>query len=170
MQTFLTNYSLDFRMTAESLDRLRLNKQALEAWQIMMTNLNLNRFGEYRVAKGWRNHPASLMWRGHEYALLEYIKAMTDEWRRRGYNTTIYRKACETIDRAEELGLLMSENYPDWMVDPVILYELTSSHRRALLVKNYDWYSKYEWPEDYGYPPDGYTYIWPVSSQKLHAI
>ena len=157
-------------MTAESLDRLRLNKQALEAWQIMMTNLNLDRFGERRIAKGWRNHPAAKMWYGHEYALLEYIKAMTDEWRRRGYKTSIYHRASATIDRAEELGMRMSERFPEWMTDPVMLNDFTSSHRTALLVKNYDWYSQFDWPEDRGYPPEGYTYIWPVDSQELQRI
>ena len=42
MQTFLTIPTTDFTKIAESLDRLRLNKQALEAWQLLMTNLSLD--------------------------------------------------------------------------------------------------------------------------------
>jgi ATP-dependent exoDNAse (exonuclease V) beta subunit len=97
MQTFLTQPYLDFGLSARELDRQRLNKQALEAWQIMMTNLKMDPFGNYREPRGWRNHPAVVMWRGYEVTLFNYIKAMTDEWTYRGYKTTILDKARTTI-------------------------------------------------------------------------
>jgi hypothetical protein len=71
-----------------------------------MTLLELDPQGNHRVPKGWYNHPAVKMWRGHEYALYRYIQAMVSEWKSRGYKSTIGDKAKATIMRAIELGLL----------------------------------------------------------------
>ena len=160
MQTFLTYPSTDFSETARSLDRLRLNKQALEAWQIMLTNLAMDPTGEYRKPKGWYNHPAVEMWRGHEVTLYFYIKAMTDEWIARGYKTTILEKAQYTMECAQAKGLIFTSEFPYWMKDQELYTKLTSSHRVALLYKNYDWYHNLDWPEDTGTKPDNYTYVW----------
>ena len=67
----------DFIQSAQSLDSRRLGKQRVEALQILRANLGL--------AKGWANHPAAVMWRGHENALIAYGIAMCDEWVKRGY-------------------------------------------------------------------------------------
>lgn len=160
MQTFLTSASMDFSETAKTLDRLRLNKQALEAWQIMMTNLAMDTNGNYRKPKGWYNHPAVIMWRGSEVALYFYIKAMTDEWISRGYKTTILDKAQATMEQAQVKGLIYSSDFPYWMTNQNLYEDLVSSHRKALLVKEYSWYSQFDWPEDTGEKPDGYDYIW----------
>lgn len=160
MQTFLTSASTDFSETAKSLDRLRLNKQALEAWQILMTNLAMDPDGNYRKPKGWYNHPAVKMWRGHEVTLYFYIKAMTDEWIARGYKTSILDKAKITMEHAQVKGLIHGSEFPYWMKDQKLYSEIVSSHRQALLVKNYEWYSKFDWKEDNGIKPDSYTYIW----------
>jgi hypothetical protein len=40
---------------------------------------------------------------------------------------------------------------------------VATTHRLALLVKDYEWYSKFGWDEDPGYPPTEYEYIWPVN-------
>ena len=163
MQTFLTSTKLRcFEQTAEELDNKRLNKQALEAWQIMMTNLKLDPEGNAREPKGWYNHPAVKMWRGHEGLLLDYIRAMADEWVKRGYKTTIYNKAQATYSTAVVKGLTAMTTYkqPTWMENFVTFTSLTSSHRLALLVKNYEWYSQFGWDEDPGKQPDGYDYVW----------
>ncbi len=74
MQTFVPLFgSTD---TAQVLDRARLNKQALEGWQILMNLVQLDPQGNHRVSKGWSNHPAVKMWRGHEGALVSYILKM----------------------------------------------------------------------------------------------
>ena len=163
MQTFLP--SMDFAQTAEFLDRQRLNKQALEAWQIMMTNLKLDPEGNYREPKGWYNHPATLMWRGHETALLDYIRAMVSEWILRGYKSTILDKAEATFVRGLEGGLVAYPHgdKPQWALDPEKAEAIASSHRLALLSKNYEWYSKFGWPEDTGVQPEEYEYIWEVA-------
>lgn len=160
MQTFLTDPTEDFTHTASVLDNKRLNKQALEAWQIMMTNLQLDPQGNFRQPKGWYNHPATKMWRGHEITLLRYIKAMTDEWVARGYKTTILDKAQATVERALDLGLIDSTEHPHWMQDKNYYAQIASSHRKALLVKNYEWYSQFGWSEDTGRPETEYEYVW----------
>jgi len=161
MQTFLP-YA-DYAATAAVLDNQRLNKQALEAWQIMMTLLALDPAGDYREPKGWRNHPAVKLWRGHESALLDYTGAMVTEWVSRGYKSTIYDKAQATYEVALLRGLVNDDQpteQPDWANDPTFLDRFTSSHRTALLAKNYEWYKQFGWPEDTGVAPTAYEYVW----------
>lgn len=157
MQTFLP--STDYAETAHVLDNKRLNKNALEAWQLMLVNLKLDPEGNFREPKGWSRHPAALMWKGHEGNLLTYIEAMTSEWITRGYKTTIFDKAKKTLDSALRLNLPFSLDKPRWMKTLSVL-DVTSSHRLALLVKNYQWYSQFGWPEDPGYEPTEYEYVW----------
>jgi len=160
VQTFLPVPS--FSGTAELLDRQRLNKQALEAWQIMMTNLKLDPEGNHREPKGWYNHPATLMWRGHDMALLEYIRAMVSEWILRGYKSTILDKAEATMATAIDRGLVAypHPDMPKWYKVPRTLNAITKSHRLALLNKNYQWYSRWGWKEDTGAKPESYEYVW----------
>lgn len=160
MQTFLTHPTTDFSQTAVTLDNKRLNKNALEAWQIMMTNLQLDPQGNFRQPKGWYNHPATKMWRGHEITLLRYIQAMAEEWVARGFKTTILDKARATVERALELGLIESATQPTWMQDHDHFERIAESHRKALLVKNYEWYSQFNWREDTGAPEADYEYVW----------
>jgi hypothetical protein len=161
LQTFLP-YA-DYSASAAVLDNKRLNKQALEAWQILMTLTALDPAGDYREPKGWRNHPAVLLWRGHESALLDYTGAMVTEWISRGYKSTIFDKAQRTYETAMLRGVV-SDNQPAeqpaWACDPTFLDRFTSSHRTALLAKNYDWYKQFGWPEDTGSAPATYEYIW----------
>lgn len=163
MQTFVPLTS-SFEDIAKVLDNKRLNKQALEGWQILMTLLELDPEGNHRIPKGWVNHPAVKMWRGHEIALYRYIQAMVDEWKRRGFKSTIGDKAHATIKRALELGLIESESTnPMWLSDFSTFETIASSHRLALLNKDYDWYSQFGWSEDHGQRPATYEYIWPVA-------
>ena len=162
MQTFVP--LLGSADTAQVLDRARLNKQALEGWQILMNLVQLDPQGNHRVSKGWSNHPAVKMWRGHEGALVSYILKMVSEWKKRGYNSTIGEKTLQTYAQAVKLGRITREShrYPDWMRDKELFAQIASSHRMALLNKDYEWYSQFKWPEDTGKRPDTYTYIWPL--------
>jgi hypothetical protein len=163
MQTFLTSDTGDHAYTASTLDNLRLNKQALEGWQILLTLLELDPSGNHRTPRGWVNHPATKMWRGHELALYEYIMTMVKEWVSRGYNSTIGDKATETIRVAYENVLLpnhLIDNSPQWLSNPEKMKAIASSHRKALLWKNYEHYSQFNWPEDSGQQPKTYEYIW----------
>lgn len=164
MQTFVPITS-SFEDIAKVLDNKRLNKQALEGWQILMNLLELDPEGNHRISKGWSNHPAVKMWRGHEMALHYYIQAMVNEWKRRGYKSTIGDKAHATIMRAIKLGIIEDSSplNPAWMAYQPQYKEIASSHRLALLSKEYEWYSQFEWPEDCGSRPETYDYIWPVA-------
>lgn len=160
MQTFVPLTST-FEANAQVLDNKRLNKQALEAWQILMNLTELDPQGNDRKPRGWSNHPAVKMWRGHESTLHTYIQAMVTEWKRRGFNSTIGDKATETILVAYANGRVGATN-PVWWTDNRTADSIASTHRLALLVKDYAWYSQFGWEEDPGYPPTDYEYIWPV--------
>lgn len=163
MQTFIPLATTDYSEIAKTLDNKRLNKQALEGWQILMTLLELDPQGDHRKPRGWVNHPAVRMWRGSELELAHYVGDMVKEWRRRGYKSTIDVKASETIRVAHENLLINEEPHkPDWMLDQRQLEAMASTHRKALLVKDYAWYSQFNWPEDTGTAPTEYEYIWPV--------
>lgn len=161
MQTFIPKHS--FKASAEVLDNKRLNKQALEGWQILMVLLELDPAGNHRPAKGWRNHPAVNMWRGHENALYRYIQCMVTEWKARGFNSTIGDKAQQTMLQASAAGIIdiHVHSFPQWMEDIELYARIASSHRTALLNKEYEWYSQFGWVEDSGIRPAEYAYIWP---------
>ena len=95
--------------------------------------------------------------------MLDYIGAMVIEWKSRGYKSTIYDKAERTYEQALTLNLVRDEQptpLPSWMDKGDLLESITSSHRQALLCKNYAWYSQFGWVEDTGVAPTSYEYIW----------
>jgi hypothetical protein len=79
VQTFLPYH--DFDQSAQALDDRRLGKQRVETLQLLNALLKPD-------AKGWRNHPATLMWKGYERALIRYGVAICREWVRRGHADT----------------------------------------------------------------------------------
>ena len=135
MQTFLP--LPDLRASARVLDNSRLGNQC---YRETLTLLN----------GGWRNHPASKMWRGYEGGLCRYGLALVDEMEERG------RWRPEVIDRWRSFydtslhGL--TPDLPPWFGNPAF----HASHRSNLLRKDPDWYSQWGWEEG----PD-LEYIWP---------
>lgn len=162
MQTFVP-VTTSYEDIAKVLDPQRLNKQALEGWQILMNLLELDPQGNHRPPKGWSNHPAVKMWRGHEVALYLYIQDMVKEWKARGYNSTIGDKAKATMETAIKMGKISfgESSPPNWISDSEQFNVIASSHRKALLSKNYEWYSQFGWKEDTGIRPESYDYVWP---------
>ena len=75
MQNFLPHP--DFDRSARAMDDRRLGKQRSEALTILRVLSG--------KVRGWRHHPAVLMWRGHERALRLYMNAVIKEWERRGF-------------------------------------------------------------------------------------
>ncbi len=144
MQTFLPYQ--DFAASAKVLDRARLGKQRVESMQIMNACTG--------VGRGWVNHPATRMWRGHEHALLLYTDAMIDEWTSRGYKDTCKVKIHSIYTEAVHNGRLMPNlAMPTWLGDPAF----HASHRSNLLRKDSIYYGKFGWTESSTLP-----YIWPV--------
>lgn len=136
MQTFLP-YSSFYR-SARCLDYRRLGKQRVEAMQILHTLQGKN--------QGWKNHPAVLMWEGHEWALGQYMNTCIREWIDRGYKNTMafYDEPKPENDKPI---------YPEWLGD----LEFHTSHQSNLLRKDLEWYGSFGWDV-----PDCLPYVWPV--------
>lgn len=161
MQTFLISTE-SFEKTAEQLDDRRLNKQILEAWQLLLNILNLDPEGNVRFAKGWTNHPAKKMWVGSELELYNYIQVMCVEWEKRGHSNVVKQKSGLTLEHAKSRNISLGEGKPVWMVDADLYGQICSTHRQALLFKEYEFYSQFGWVEDAGVRPESYDYVWPV--------
>jgi|TARA_R110000823_G_scaffold122259_7_gene247541 hypothetical protein len=144
LQTFLPYKS--FEKTAECLDYRRLGKQRVEALQIFnaLTGVPTKSGKSYT---GWLNHPAVIMWKGYEEALLLYKNKMIEEWILRGYNNTM-----------DMIGLSDNIEMPRWLGNS----KLHASHRSNLLRKDYEYYSKFNWEES-----DDMEYYWDAGYIKL---
>lgn len=136
MQTFLP-YP-DFQRSAQCLDNRRLGKQRVEAYQILRA---LN--GQ---TKGWVNHPATRMWRGHDASLRMYLRSCILEWKRRGFKNTM------DIPEIEELS-----DMPAWFGDD----RVHASHRSNLIRKDPVHYGSLGWSEDASLP-----YHWPDTGEN----
>lgn len=142
MITFLPEN--EFLLCAKCLDDKRLGKQRVEAMQLVNAlNNPLNK---------WRNHPACLMWKHYEKALMVYTNAMIYEWKNRGFVNTM-----EYYD----VKNLTQEDIPFWINND----EFHASHQSILLQKKYEHYKQFEHWTHFAYD----AYIWPVrSKQFLH--
>lgn len=158
MQTFLPYPN--FEASAFVLDNKRLGKQRVEAWQILRTI----RAGD--SAKGWKNHPAVNMWRGHEIALCAYGIAMCNEWIKRGFTDNLKAEFVKAMLEYEPVifvgaGVIDIQKLynPSWVGDE----RLHLSHQSNLIRKDYEYY-KLQFPN----APEGLAYFW-VSKEKEYA-
>lgn len=142
MQTFLTSPS--FEVTARDLDDKRLGKQRVEAYQILRVLQG--------KTKGWRNHPAVLMWYGYEPTLDLYLHAMIEEWKRRGFKNTMARLG---------LGYVSWSQLPPWFTNNKTLNKVINSHRSNLKRKDPRFYAKFN------DVPDDLPYFWPVTKEEV---
>jgi hypothetical protein len=53
------------------------------------------------------------------------------------------------------------------MADKNKFEQVASTHRVALLYKDYQWYSQFGWKEDEGVRPAYYQYLWPDREGNL---
>jgi hypothetical protein len=126
MQTFMPYPS--FAESARVLDRMRLGKQRVEAWQIVQA---------LTVASyGWKHHPAVKMWRGRVPALACYGLAMCAEWSGRGYADSLAERFASLADSSAPL--------PAWVGDQAF----HAAHRSKLLEKLPTWYEQWGWSEE----------------------
>lgn len=141
MQTFLTHF--DFKETAKHLDNKRLNKQIVEATQILSTLKKIdskgNVIGQHAKKPAWVHHPAVLMWINCETALISYIASCVNEWEVR------YNKKRNLV-----LPTINTFSKPDWLTEKLIV-----SHR-ANLVRKSNFYLQYDWDVNPSMP-----YHWP---------
>jgi hypothetical protein len=115
----------------------RLGKQRVEAFQILKANLGMT--------KGWVNHPAAVMWRGHEGSLAIYTLFMCARWVALGYKDNI---ATQVIELMDDLPIESYEN-PWWLGNE----EFHESHQSNLKRKDPMHYQfaveddlPYKWP------------------------
>lgn len=134
MQTFLA-YP-DHAASAAVLDRQRLGRQRVEVLQILRALAGTRR--------GWRRHPAVVMWRGARQQLVAYGLAVCAEWVRRGYRDRVAAK----LRRFGRPGGPL----PRWWGGP-----LHTTHRAALLAKAPEHYAQFGWDET-----PKIDYYWPV--------
>jgi hypothetical protein len=150
MQTFLP-YA-NFINTAYALDRRRLGKQRIETKQILLTLT-----GE---SEGWKNHPAVKMWKGYEMSLAFYGSIICIAWKSYGYKDNQLQWFKDTyiyVGRRFKKRL----EHPPWLGDQ----RVHSSHRAALLHKDYEHYSQFGWREEpklnYYWPKEETNYEYP---------
>lgn len=149
MQTFMP--IADYAASAAVLDRQRLGKQRVEVLQLLaaLTGLRVVDGAVERVDRpGWANHPAALMWAGHEVALARYGLAVCAEWTGRGYRDT-----CTAKIRLLASGLPDTGD-PWWLGDDA--FHL--AHRSNLIRKDPAHYRPL-WPD----VPDDLPYVWPTA-------
>jgi hypothetical protein len=132
MQTFLPVPG--YLQSMRCLDKSRLGNQV---W----------REGITLVRGGWKNHPASKMWRGHEYHLCLYLLAGSEVLKERGKE---YPQVKEKI--LIEMAKHKDTGAPPWIGDE----KFHASHRSNLLRKNPAWYGQFGWNE-----PSDLPYVWP---------
>src|SRR4051794_19453896 len=145
MQTFLPYPRFD--ASAAVLDDLRLGKQRVETLQILRALV-------WPTYRGWKNHPATAMWRGFTDAPVCYGIAICAEWERRGRADAVRRSLEEFsgTPTADEDDLAQRGRLPPWLGIPAF----HEGHRASLVAKLPEHYRlhfprvdpslPYEWP------------------------
>lgn len=155
MQTFLP-YGADYEANAEVLDNKRLGKQRVESYQILKALL-----GE---STGWVNHPATRMWRGHEYQLYVYTSMICREWKLRGFEDTVTDSIRNLIKKHNVKSTWI---YPEWLNNPAV----SITHQANLFIKNSEHYKLFEPAtkiyQDFICCPNKCKYYWPLHKQEV---
>jgi hypothetical protein len=149
MQTFLPYENLIDSLNC--LDYRRLGKQRLETREIIGINLiklypnkynteNLSSVINEKRLKNHINHPCVKMWEKHLNILCTYGTLNCYIWIKKGYKDNqlpVFNKLSQLKE------VINSKKYPLFLGNE----NFHSSHRAALLYKNYEFYSKYGWGE-----------------------
>lgn len=143
MQTFMPHPN--YWESGRDLDDKRLGKQRVEAYQILKALR-----GDYNKSGAWINHPATRMWAGYESELATYGQVMCLEWKRRGFDDSLYDTfASNTYD---------DTNKPWWVNDTL----LHLTHQSNLVRKNGDYYL-YD-------VPNNLPYVWPLMDEQAFRL
>lgn len=136
----------DLTMTAKCLTNRELNKQITEAKQIYTAN-------RYGWGRQGNPHPYE-MCKGYDEFVAYYIVCMYKEWQTRlvqgKRGGVLKHKSGEFIlDEIDSGRIDLSDmDYPHWYNNSAIF----SSHRSALLYKNYEHYKQFGWSESPAIP------------------
>jgi hypothetical protein len=133
MQVFLPENN--FVKCAEVLDYRRLVKQLLEGRQIMTI------LAGQSASKGWVNHPAVKMFKGHERTLYSYLFAIKDEMQKRGYKWENNWNVIQ--DTYMDNFISEPQSLPEWMEDQKIFAKVINTHRGRLWEKDPIHYEQY---------------------------
>lgn len=131
MQTFMPYDNVT--KSAAALDSKRLNKQILEGYQILNVLSG--------QSMGWRNHPAVLMWKGHEYALRTYVWACIKEAKSRGIKTSTHEANMNNVEKL--YGDMWGPDIPKWFSGKY-LKKIMATHKANLYLKDPIYYSEFE--------------------------
>lgn len=149
MQTFMTHDN--YVDTAKALDNKRLGKQRVEAYQILKALR-----GDYNDTGAWVNHPATVMWRGHEADLALYGLTISIEFYERGFDGW---NMCEIFnDLNAQLTRAKAGKYPWWVNNELLHY----THQSNLVRKDADYY-------DFQVP-DNIPYVWPLDDEQAFRL
>lgn len=118
MQVFICEKSPIKVCEAMKLDRVRMNKQVIEARQIIKSIEGLS--------KSWKNHPVCLMYKKHKEWLYDYMCCMDC------YLKGLYEYAKYWSDEADKIR----PSFLDWD-------ELIIQHRKRLYSKSPDKYPQF---------------------------
>lgn len=149
MQTFMTHDN--YMDTAKALDNKRLGKQRVEAYQILKALR-----GDYNDTGAWVNHPATVMWRNHQYDLALYGLTISMEFYERGFDG--YNMVETFNDLTAQLRNDNTERYPWWVNDELLRY----THQSNLVRKDADYY-------DFNVP-DNIPYVWPLDDEQAFRL
>ena len=141
----------NFEESARVLDYRRLGCQRKETWQILKINTGVD------LTSNWRFHPCVKMWKGHEDALSDYGVACCTEWINRGHTDNMIGLIA-SFKNSKQIAVM-----PSWLGNE----KLHSSHRKALLTKNYEWYSQFDWQEEPFSLFDKIEYFWPSYGKTI---
>ena len=124
MQTFMPYPNI--YDSAMVLDMQRLNKQILESDQMIHAELTHN-------DKFYKNHPVRKMWAKNVEAHMYYRDIMLYVWYKRGGKGS----------RKQYKSWNINTNSPYWYNNVEHMDKLCQSHRKALLIKNFEYYKNF---------------------------
>lgn len=149
MQTFMPHGN--YVDSAKVLDTKRLGKQRVEAYQIIKAIR-----GDYNNTGAWTNHPATNMWRGHEYELALYGLTISIEFFERGHDG--FNMVEIFSDLQQQYGKHNTEKYPWWVNNEL----LNLTHQSNLMRKDSEYY-KFNVPADI-------PYVWPLATEQIFCL
>ncbi|CAG9334857.1 unnamed protein product [Blepharisma stoltei] len=128
----------NIKKSVKALDDQRLGKQRVEAFNI------LNAINGTK--KGWRKHPATLMWKGFELCLKLYYNECISEWVGRGKNNNM------TYYEINENEVI----YPWWWG-----WEIFHQSHKCSLIRKAPWFYEEKFRDEIQPFMLEYGYIWP---------